>query len=238
MFDDESYYSFKVFELLLAEPNLNDWIKNNPFLSTSNFITCFLIYLGPYLENNYLSPFMKNNVLNYLNLARFNDDEEINNLDCLSKKDKIELINSIIRLINSQDNNNYIDFYRQELYKRTLNRKCLTIPYDNLVLYNEHKLLESIKYDQFVLITHSEQTTNEEFEKEIIPILISDLKYFETINCILYEYPQQFNNPLFFSRYKNVIANFLNIQNSILGYKSVHSYNKRVINKIKEMKGK
>ena len=77
MFDEESYYSFKVFELLLAESNLKEWINKNPQLCTSDFLVCFLIFLGPFLENHYLSPKMKSNALNYLNLVRFNNSKEV-----------------------------------------------------------------------------------------------------------------------------------------------------------------
>ena len=119
MFDDDSYYSFKIFEFLLVESNLKDWIIANPSLSTSDFLTCFLLFIGPFIENNCLSPRMKSNALNYLNLVRFNKDEEVDILDDISKNDRIELINSIIRLINSVDCSKYISFYRQEIYKRT-----------------------------------------------------------------------------------------------------------------------
>lgn len=227
MFDEESYYSFKIFELLLAESDLRDWIKYNPQLSTSDFLTCFLIYLGPFLENNYLSPTMKNNALNYLNLVRFS---EYNN-----NKEKIELVNAIIRLINSQDSSKYLNFYRQEMYKRTMDKQCLTKYNDSIIINNEQNLLESIKYDQFVLISHSNQINDEIFNEEFLPALLSELHYFKTINCILEEYPQQFKNPVFLMRYNIVINNFLQIQESISSYKTLTTYNNRVINKVKKI---
>lgn len=87
MFDEESYYSFKVFELLLVESDLKEWINRNPTLSTSDFLVCFLLFLGPFLENNYLSPKMKSNALNYLNLVRFNNSKEV--IDDISKSEKL-----------------------------------------------------------------------------------------------------------------------------------------------------
>lgn len=232
MFDEESYYSFKVFELLLAESNLKEWIKENPVISTSDFLTYFLIFLRPFLENHLLSPIMKNNVLKYLNLVRFNDSKEVKKLETLSKNNKIELINSIIRLINSQNSNNYIDFYKQEIYKRTFNKKYLLLNKDMIIHY-ENDLLESIKYDQFILLSHSNQISDEEFKNNFLPMILNDIKYFKTIFCIISEYPNQFKNQLFVERYKLVLDSFINIQENKSGCKSIISFNNKVIKKIK-----
>ena len=234
MFDDDSYYSFKIFEFLLVESNLKDWIIANPSLSTSDFLTCFLLFIGPFIENNCLSPRMKSNALNYLNLVRFNKDEEVDILDDISKNDRIELINSIIRLINSVDCSKYISFYRQEIYKRTSNKKYLTKLNDNILLKNENDLLASIKFDHYVLLSHSSQITKEEFEEEFMPIILSDLRYFKTINCILDEYPKQFENPIFVERYNTVINSFLKIQQNLSGYKNLVLYNRKVASKIRK----
>ena len=233
MFDDNSYYSFKVFELLLTEPDLKDWINNNPVMCTSDFLTSFLITLGPFLKDHYLSPQMINNALNYLNLVRFNDDEVVEKIDDVSKNKRIELINSIIRILNSQNCSNYLEFYRSENYKRTSNRKFLTTFDNTIILSTEKELLESIKYDIFVLITHSNQISDKKFKQDILPIILSDLKYFKTINCILDEYPNQFLNPIFKERYNTVINSFLKNKTNLLGHKIVSSYNRKVANKIK-----
>ena len=232
MFDEESYYSFKVFELLLTESNLKEWIDNNPVLSTSEFLTCFLIFLGPFLEKQYLSPRMKNNALNYLNLVRFNNSEEV--IEKIPKSEKIELINSIIRLINTQDSNNCFDFYLQEIYKRTSNRKYLSTLNKKVILSIENDIFESIKFDHFVLLSHSNQVSDELFLNEFLPIILNDLRYFKSINCIIKEFPNQFKNPLFIQRYQTVITNFLAIQTSVLGCKTLVSFNKKVVHIIKK----
>lgn len=206
-FDNGSYYNYKLYELLLTEDKLNEWISNNPILSTYDFLDGFYSYMLNVIENEFLSDAMKSNVLEYLNLIRFNEDRRIASLDSKSFKERVGLINKLIRLVNSAKGTHYVSFYRNELYKRTNNEMYLLDAIDSK---KEEALFESMKFDQFVIYSHSDAISEEEFIKNYAIDLTKDFKYFQTINCILKEYPEQFNNPLFKRRYNIIINIFLN----------------------------
>ena len=235
MFDDESYYSYKICELLLAESDLKDWVCDNPVLSTYNFLSVFNILIGSLLDNDFLSPIMKSNALNYLNLVRFNDDKDVEKIDNTSKNDKILLINDLIRSINIKPGKQYLTYYRQEMYKRTGNDYYLNTPFDFDIKKSEKVLLESMQFDQMVLLSHSDVIGDIEFSNEYLIQLTSDLKYLETINCILEEYPNQFLNELFFERYKKIISIFINNRKGNYDSNVFVLFNNKVINKTKSL---
>lgn len=211
-FDNGSYYNYKLYELLLTENKSNKWVSNNPVLSTYDFLDGFYIFLLSIIQNEFLSEAMKSNVLGFLNSIRFNEDKRVELMDNKSFKDRVSLINKLIRLVNLAKGTNYINFYRNELYKRTNNEIYLL---DTIDSKKEEVLFESMKFDQFVIYSHSDAISEEDFIKNYIIDLTKDFKYFQTINCILREYPEQFNNPLFKSRYNIIIGIFLkyNIKN-------------------------
>ena len=166
---------------------------------------------------------MKKNVLKYLNNVRFSNDID---------SDRIHLINTIIRLINIQEGENYLDYYRQEMYKRTHNRQYLVYPYNSFIKENEDRLIESMQFDYLVLISHSNLVTDDEFYDSYYSEMILDLRYFETINCILEEYPERFLDPVFYQRYIIIINAFLKNQNNNYGYHSLIRFNNRVEKKV------
>lgn len=227
MFDDNSYYQYKIFELLLVESNLDEWVNNNLVLSSYDFLEMFLDFINIYLDEDYLGPSMKNNVLNYLNLVRFKGYKDVK---------KIELINYIIRLINVHRGNKYLDYYRYEMYKRTGNDDYLKYPFDMITVNGEEKLFKSMQYDQFVLLSHSEEIDDEEFDCDFLNDLSSNMNYFESINCMLYEYPRIFCNDLFVERFNKVVNVFLKKSNQDNYYSSVLSFNNKINKLIKSYK--
>lgn len=224
---DEIYYTFKLSELLMVESDLEEYIANNPLISTGIFLNNFLVCIEPFLNKEYLSPQLKHNILNYLNLVRFNEDKEVDKIDIFKRDERINILNSIIVLINSQCCNNYLDFYFLEAWKRSYNKLII----DEM---SEEDLFNSIKFDYLVLISHSNKIDDIKFKEIFLPILLSSLNYFKTINCILNEYPILFKNIHFLKRYNLVINNFLNNQNNIKGYNDIISFHKKVMKKIKK----
>lgn len=231
-FDNDSYYAFKLYELLLTESNLNSWIKNYPIFSTYNFLDGFLDFINMMIDNNFLSYSIKDNILKYLVLVRFNDDKRVETIDEHSFEERVNLINKIIRLVNSGKDNNYITFYRNELIKRTGNLDYL----HGRIADKEAVLFESMKFDQQVIYSHSNAVSDSKFTSDYIPIFVSDYKYFQTINCILAEYPKQFRNSLFKQRYDKTISNYLkyNLSNSKKCV-SVLYFDQKVRQKIKQL---
>ena len=223
MFDENSYLCYKLCQLILADVNSEELVMYNPSISSFDFLSLFLIFISAFSTEESLSPYMKKNALNYLNIVRFSD-----NID----SDRINLINMIIRTINSQNGHNYIDYYRQELYKRTNNLQYLIYPVDSFVDDNEMMLIDSIKFDYLVLLSHSNAITEDDFNDNFLLVLLGDLRYFGSINCILEEYPEKFNDSLFYQRYEVVVNNFLKLQNNKQGYNSIKKFD----NKIKKLR--
>lgn len=221
MFDDDSYYRFKVFELMLVESDISELVYLNPVLSCYDFLKKFSDFIDVYINSDYMGTSFKKNILNYLNIVRFNIDFNVKQLDSVSQEEKINFINEIIRKVNVQNGNKYIDYCRCELYKRTANNYYLNCP-DYLIERLENKLFDSIKYDYFVLISHLDIVNEEEFYSDFLLDLSSDIRYFETINCILNEYPQLFLNNLFTNRYNKVVSNSIYKDNDQL---IINSYN-------------
>lgn len=207
-FDNDSYYIFKLYELILTEHNLKKWIDEYPVLSTSIFLEGFLDYIKMLIKKNYLGDSFKDNIFRYLVLVRFNDNNRVQLLDNQSFEQRVNLVNEIIRIVHSGKGTNYLNLCRSELFKRTRNPKYLLQPN---ISQTEKQLFDSIKFDQFVIFTHSIEMPDDEFMEKYVIDLTRDLKYFQTINCILDEYPQQFNDALFQRRYNRIIDFLLKI---------------------------
>lgn len=227
MFDDDSYYRFKVLELLLVESDIKEFVYLNPVLSCYDFLQNFSDFIDVYINSDYMGSSFKENILNYLNIVRFNTDPNVSKLDSVSQEEKISFINKIIRKVNIQNGNKYIDYCRCELYKRTANDYYLNCP-AYLIEKLENKLFDSIKYDHFVLISHLNIVNEEEFYSDFLLDLSNDIRYFETINCILNEYPQLFLNNLFIDRYNKVVSNSLNKDNLDSNQLLINSFNESV----------
>ncbi len=223
MFDEDSYLCFKICQLLLADPNSEELVNYNPSLNSFDFLSSFLIFISVLLQENYVSPVMKMNVLKYLNNVRFGDDVDA---------DKIHLINTIIRLININDGNNYLEYYRQEMFKRTGNRDYLICPFNSYIKENEEMLMLSMQFDYLVLISHSSMINDDDFYDNYFSVMISDLRYFETINCILEEFPEMFLDSTFNERYNVIINTFLQAQNNKRGYSSMKKFYNKVERKV------
>ena len=205
MFNDESYSLYKDCELVLANRDADGIIEKNVNLKSYAFLNSFKNFINKMIENDYLSPFMKNNALNYLNTVRFSDilgsDENWDK--------KIWLISDIIRLINSKDCKKYVTYYRKEMYKRTNNDDYMNLP-SCYILLSEEKLCNSINFDHLVLFSHSDKVDNMTFRNEYLLKLIGNWRYFETINCILEEYPNKFLDKVFMERYQIVMNEYYN----------------------------
>lgn len=202
MFDDKSYLLYKNCELVLAEKKVENLLNKDVFKSYE-FLIYFKEYISELVDGKLLSPLMKNNILNYLNMIRFADNEEVNN------NNKFSLINDIIRLVNLCDCKKYTTFYRKEMYKRTNNEDYMNLP-SSYIVQSEEKLCNSILFDNLVLFSHSHKVDDNSFKCKYIPKIVGNWKYFETINCILEEYPQKFLDDIFRKRYQMVMEEFYN----------------------------
>lgn len=87
MFDDDSYYRFKVLELLLVESDIKEFVYLNPVLSCYDFLQNFSDFIDVYINSDYMGSSFKENILNYLNIVRFNTDPNVSKLDSVSQEE-------------------------------------------------------------------------------------------------------------------------------------------------------
>lgn len=175
-----------------------------------------------FTSKNLLSDSVKNNVYNYLSRAReFKDN---------NRTKRIELINDIIGIMNRQEKDNSIIFYRVELFKRRNNNKYL-MDYSNEEIKKEiQNVHNSIHNDFLIIISHTSLADYDTFQNEYVPKFKNSNEYYESLNAILYENPTVFKDDLFYCRMLDIIDynNELYKDN-----KNVLKTNKKLIHKIK-----
>lgn len=165
-------------------------------------------------EKGYIISTVKDSILRLLSEAR-----DVNDMD---KEKRIEIINSIITLLNNEVEDKYLDFYRIELIKRKKSIKYLFSSIEEINKFVNH-IHNSIVYDAIVLSSLDEEVSDEKFIKENLPELSKCPYYVESINAILSECPTIFNNLTFYNR-NMLVLNSLD--------EDIYADNKKKIKKI------
>ena len=168
-------------------------------------------------ENN-LSESVKDNIRSFLLQAREYEDEH--------RKERINIINEIIGLLNTQEKDDSLIFYRMQLYDRTKDFKFLFQAPKSEIIKEIDNVHDSICYDLFVLVSHSTDVSDEEFIKEYLPELKASDLYYESLNIILRENPIVFKDQLFYNRMMCVFE-YKNIT-----YQELVKYNEKLVKKI------
>lgn len=148
-------------------------------------------------KNNYLSKKVKDNIKCYLLKARDYKDED--------RKDRIDIINDILSLLNSQEKDNSLVFYVTELYKRTKDKKYIYLSSKSDIINEVDRIHESIVCDYLILTTHNVSTSEEDFHNNFLEKFVCSKVYIESINTLLNEMPQLFNNKIFYKRVMDVL---------------------------------
>ena len=168
-----------------------------------------------------LSKDVKNNINNFLRLARDINDE--------NRNERIKICNEIIRIINSNDLDKSILFYRLELQKRTRDFGYIIKYSDDKVIEDIELVHDSICDDFFIMTSHTDNIEEEIFKTEFLPNFINSDAYYDSLNAILEENPSVFKNETFYNRMLQV----LNLNKEIYNNdKKITKYNKKLINKI------
>lgn len=168
-------------------------------------------------ENN-LSESVKDNIRKFLLQAREYKDEY--------RKERINIINEIIGLLNTQEKDDSLIFYRMQLYDRTKVFRYLFQASKEEIIKEIDNVHDSICYDLFVLVSHSTDVSDEEFVKEYLPELKASDLYYESLNMILRENPIVFKDQLFYNRMMCVLE-----YNNII-HQELINYNEKLIKKI------
>lgn len=174
-----------------------------------------------HVKNNYLSDSVKNNINEYLYQARNYNDE--------NKIERINLINDVIKLMNSQEKDESLIFYRFELLKRRRDFKYVFKYTDEQIKNEIENIHDSICNDLIVTVSHSDVVDDEEFMKYYLPCIGNSELYYESLNVILKENPAVFKNQLFYTRMLTVLTHNDELYED---KKEVLEYNNKLIKRI------
>lgn len=139
-------------------------------------------------------------------------------------EERIDLINEIIILINSQKEDNSINFYRSLLYDRFQDKKILSFS-DEYMTMKKEEIKYLMYYDLLVLSSHSLNVSDDDFFETWLNYFKCDELYYISISYILYQYPYIFKNITFENRMNAVLS--LN--------ESINSKNKKTNKKLKKV---
>ena len=171
-----------------------------------------------HVKNNDLSKDVINNINKFLFQAREYKDE--------NREKRIELINETIRIMNNQEKDESLMFYRFQLFDRTGDYKYF-FKVTNAEIINEINYIhDSICNDLFVLVSHTEEVDDMEFVNEYLPYLKDSDLYYESLNMILKENPIVFKNQTFYNRMICVL------EYNNLKYDDLVNYNKKLVKRI------
>lgn len=191
------YYSHK-FILSLVFDNSQTVYKSIPWLYDIDVLSVLKYIVEVYSEQKCLAPNIKNNIYNILVDGRNINDENY--------KERIELINETIHILNASKDDQVMLFYLGEVYnRRNHSKEIKKWTLDNLkseIPYIE----ESICNDFNLIGSHSESTSEEEFMNYYLPVFIDNEYYYESLNTVLRECPSLFKNKLFIKRVKQVLS--------------------------------
>lgn len=169
-------------------------------------------------EKNDLSKDVINNINKFLSYAREYKDE--------NREKRIELINEIIVLMNRQEKDESLIFYRFQLYERTKKFEYLLKKSDREIIEEIPNVHQSICHDLFVLVTHSDDVDDMDFVKEYLHDLKDSDLYYESLNMMLKENPLVFKDKLFYNRMICVLE-----YNSLI-CEDLVKYNAKLVKKI------
>ena len=169
-------------------------------------------------SQNDLSASVMDNISNFLMAARDYQDE--------NRNERIEIINNIVRLMNSQEKDQSLIFYRMQLHTRTKDFKYLFKASDSEIIKEIDNIHDSICHDLFVLVSHSTDVSDMDFINEYLPELKDSDLYYESINTILKENPIVFKDQLFYNRMICVLE-FNNLM-----YQDLVEFNEKLVKRI------
>lgn len=220
--EQDIYYRHKFLISIMFDDNYS-YYKKNTWVYDIDVLEDFRDVVKYYCESNCLSDKVKDNIYKILVDGRSIKDENYN--------ERITLINEIIGILNTQKEDNSLQYYLGQI----LLRKRRTI--NELKKYNLEDLYaeipdihESIFSDFMVLLSHSKQISDEHFVERYLPEFSKDKLYYESLNIILEECPSIFQNELFVNRMNAIFK-----LNGEL-YRDGNKLNKQIIKRINKIK--
>ncbi|MDO4962476.1 MAG: hypothetical protein Q4E75_00005 [bacterium] len=125
-------------------------------------------------------------------------------------EERIDLINEIIILINSQKEDDSINFYRDLLYDRFQSKKILSFS-DEYIESKKEEIRYLMYYDLLILSSHSSNVSDDDFTNIWIDYFKCDEIYYLCISYILYQNPHVFEDSKFKIRMNAILEENENI---------------------------
>lgn len=183
---------------LVFEKIFKDHLFDNSILNPT-FAIAFASYLKVFMEETkFINPRVKDKAYRIMAYIKennnFTDDikHKINNL-----------FNDIIIDLNVIKDMDGEEYYLDEIAKRFDFRGNVTLDEEE---YEDYKSIveESLGNDYIILSYHCDIIKENEFE-ESVPLFITDMYYFNSLNAILTEYPEILKNETFKKRVKKIV---------------------------------
>lgn len=157
----------------------------------------------PHTQSNSLPEISVQNLYNYLNICRFEVDDD-------DKKERFEICNEILGYINSSKGKVQYPLY-QSMINSFYSNFFERIKYHALFA-TEPEIVTPIlssatELEYLILFFHSEVIEEDEFEEDISEDLVLSLVYLLAVDHLLREYPSLLKDKLFLSRLSYILNN-------------------------------
>ena len=199
--DLNNYIQFKYVQFLLHNDLAFSKIFENHSFDNSilnpNFAVAIASYLNVFIEEHrFLNPEVKDKAYRIIAYIKQN-----NNFKDDIKYKINHLFNDTIINLNATIDDDNIDYYLDEIVKRFDFRRNLSL--DEYELYKSI-VEQSLGNDYVILSYHCDIMKENEFE-ESVPMFVTDMFYFNSLNAILNEYPEILKNETFRRRVKKIV---------------------------------
>lgn len=217
--DMSIYVTRKLIYSIMFDFYDNDY-KDNPCMFDLVILESLKNLVEAHVQNGDLSKSVIANINNYLQQARYYDDDK--------RIERINIINEIIILMNNQKHDDLLMFYRMQLmFRRKDFYYAIKCP-NQSIKAEMNDVHESICYDLVVLDSHSESVSDEEFTSTYLPDLVNNQYYYESLNMILRENPKVFRNKVFYDRMMCI----LNLNKELNNNEKLVKVNKKLIKQV------
>ena len=217
------YYLQKYVISIIFDTKYNSY-KNTNYIYDIEILNYLKGIVKTYVELGCFNSRIKTNIYKILVNGRKIMDENY--------EQRIQIINEIIGILNSQKEDNSIIYYRDELYDRRKNIKELKYLTEKDIVKMSSNIEKSIYNDFLVLNSHSKSISDEDFDNVYLPYFINNNFYYESMNIILDECPSFFKDEVFIKRVNKVISNIKNIDQN---FRKTNKKVKKMVKKINNL---
>lgn len=205
----EEYLSAKfIYHILFLDKIDHD---NLGWLTDINVLLNIKKVLETLAKNNYISGKLKDRVYDIVMLSREIRDGNYN--------ERVEILNSIIGILNNQIHDESYIFYINEYCKRNCIKSKKYLVYN--IEEEVDELDKSIAYDYIILKTFSSSIPDSEFNEYLEDLKENPTYFYEALNTYLEEFPEVFKDKTFKDR-MNTLMELIYKNNKCLRLKKLN----------------